>query len=203
MDSGQIAEFLQAIKDHPFEALFIVDLFTGLRQGEILGLTWDCVQGSTLYIYRQLQLIKGVYQLVTLKNDKTRRITPAPFIMRLLQAQKRKQAEWQLKAGTAWLNDDGFVFTDELGRHLARQTVYQCFKRIVAALGIPDVRFHDMRHSYAVASLQSGDDVKTLQENLGHHTAAFTLDKYGHVTERMKKESAARMDNYIRSVTTG
>ena len=55
-------------------------------------------------------------------------------------------------------------------------------------------------HSYAVASLQSGDDIKTVQENLGHHTAAFTLDVYGHVTEQMKQASAARMERFIQSV---
>ena len=69
-------------------------------------------------------------------------------------------------------------------------------------LNIPDARFHDLRHTYAVASLQAGDDVKTVQENLGHHTAAFTLDQYGHVTERMKKESADRMEKFIREIRT-
>ena len=52
-------------------------------------------------------------------------------------------------------------------------------------------------HSYAVAAIRSGDDIKTVQENLGHHTAAFTLDVYGHVTEQMKRESAARMEACI------
>ena len=56
---------------------------------------------------------------------------------------------------------------------------------------------HDLRHTYAVLSLQNGDDVKTVQGNLGHATAAFTLDVYGHVSERMKDESAARMQEYI------
>ena len=65
---------------------------------------------------------------------------------------------------------------------------------------MPESRFHDLRHSYAVAALASGDDIKTLQENLGHHTAAFTLDTYGHVTEKMKQESAARMEGFIESV---
>lgn len=63
-----------------------------------------------------------------------------------------------------------------------------------------DRALHDLRHSYAVAALQSGDDVKTVQENLGHHTAAFTLDVYGHVTERMKRESAERMERFIQGV---
>lgn len=65
---------------------------------------------------------------------------------------------------------------------------------------MPDARFHDLRHSYAVASLQAGDDVKTVQENLGHHTAAFTLDVYGHVTDQMRRKSAARMEYYIQSI---
>ena len=63
------------------------------------------------------------------------------------------------------------------------------------------IRFHDLRHSYAVASLRSGDDAKTVQENLGHATAAFTLDVYGHVTEQMKTESANRMEAFIQSVS--
>lgn len=58
----------------------------------------------------------------------------------------------------------------------------------------------DLRHSYAVAALRAGDDIKTVQENLGHHTAAFTLDTYAHVTERMKQDSADRMDRFIASV---
>ena len=57
------------------------------------------------------------------------------------------------------------------------------------------------RHSYAVAALRSGDDIKTVQANLGHHTAAFTLDVYGHVTEQMKQDSAERMDHFIRKVS--
>ena len=58
----------------------------------------------------------------------------------------------------------------------------------------------DLRHSYAVASLRAGDDVKTVQSNMGHHTAAFTLDVYGHVTEEMKRASADRMEAYIKGI---
>ena len=83
----------------------------------------------------------------------------------------------------------------------AHSTVYKYFKKIVKKLGLDHIRFHDLRHSYAVISLGSGDDVKTVQENLGHHTAAFTLDVYGGVTENMKKKSAQRMDNFIRSIS--
>ena len=84
--------------------------------------------------------------------------------------------------------------------HLKPQNVYREYKRIVAAIGCPNARFHDLRHSYSVAAIRSGDDIKTVQENLGHATAAFTLDVYGHVTEQMKKESADRMEQFIKSV---
>lgn len=70
----------------------------------------------------------------------------------------------------------------------------------MASIGLPDLRLHDLRHSYAVASLRAGDDVKTVQSNMGHHTAAFTLDVYGHVTEEMKQASAARMEAYIKGI---
>lgn len=72
--------------------------------------------------------------------------------------------------------------------------------RIVRNIGAPATRFHDLHHTFAVASIKSGDDIKTMQENLGHATAAFTLDVYGHVTKQMKQDSAARMEQFIKSV---
>lgn len=98
------------------------------------------------------------------------------------------------------MNDDNLVFTDETGTHLCHPTVWSNFKRRVSAIGCPDLRFHDLRHSYATISLENGDDIKTVSENLGHATVAFTLDVYGHVTEKMKKQSADRMQEYINSI---
>jgi integrase len=73
--------------------------------------------------------------------------------------------------------------------------------RIVRNTGAPATRFHHLRHTFAVASIKSGDDIKTVQENLGHATAAFTLDVYGHVTKQMKQDSAERMEQFIKSVS--
>ena len=75
------------------------------------------------------------------------------------------------------------------------------FKSVAARAGVAESRFHDLRHSFAVTSLQAGDDVKTVQENLGHATAAFTLDVYGHVTAKMKQESAARMQKFYENLS--
>jgi integrase len=202
LDDNQIAVFLDEIQGHKFELVYLIDLFTGMRQGEILGLSWRQVdfKNGTLLIDQQIQLDKGQYKIVPVKNDRVRKITPAPYIIQLLRKRKADQASDQLKAGTAWENPWRLVFTNELGTHLARQTVYGNFKKVVKRMGIGETRFHDLRHSYAIASLQSGDDIKTLQENLGHHTAGFTLDVYGHVSERMKQESASRMEQFIKSV---
>ena len=79
-------------------------------------------------------------------------------------------------------------------------TVYNNFKRIVSSIGLPEVRFHDLRHTYATIALQEGVDVKTVSHNLGHATVAFTLDKYGHVTERMKDDSAEKMGRFIANI---
>ncbi len=202
LEEKEIAAFLEAVKGHQYENIYVVDLFTGMRQGEILGLTWDCInfKNGTIFIYRQLQKIEGEYRFVSLKNDKARRIMPAPAVMRVLQNQKRIQNEWKLKASTAWENSE-LVFTNQLGGHLSHFTVYKHFKRIVREIGVPNARFHDLRHSYAVVALQAGDDLKTVQETLGHHAASFTLDVYGHVSERMMRDSSKRMEEFIKGIT--
>ena len=204
LDEEQSKAFLKAIQGHRFEMLYTVTLFTGMREGEALGLLWDCVdfKKGAILINKQLQREKkknGQYLLVPTKNGKSRTITPAPWVMKLLRTQRARQAEQQLRAGPMW-EDSGFVFTNELGQHLAIHTVYKDFKQIAASIGRPDARFHDLRHSYAVAAIRSGDDIKTVQGNLGHATAAFTLDVYGHVTDQMKQASAARMESYIKDV---
>ena len=124
---------------------------------------------------------------------------PATFVMQQLHRQKIKQVEWKLAAGDVW-EDSGLVFTNEIGHHLARETVYSNFKTIAKGIGRPDARFHDLRHTYAVSSLRAGDDIQTLQDNLAHYTASFTLDVYGHVVDEMKKASAERMGAFIRTM---
>lgn len=201
LTEDQIKAFVQAIHGHPFEALFLTALFTGMRQGELLGLPWENVNfdAGTILIDRQMQIIDHEYKIVSTKSSKPRRIMPATFVMQQLRRQKIKQAEWKLAAGDVW-EDSGLVFTNEIGHHLARETVYSNFKTIAKGIGRPDARFHDLRHTYAVSSLRAGDDIKTLQDNLGHYTASFTLDVYGHVVDEMKKASAERMGAFIRTM---
>lgn len=207
LDEEDTARFLQAIKGHPYETIFFVTIFTGMRRGEVLGLTWDCVDFTTgtIVVNKQLQPDTSdgrKYNLVTTKNGKGRVIAPASNVMQRLRAHQRQQLEMRLKAGPAW-TDTGLVFTNGVGAHLSPHTVYNNYKRVVESIGLPNARFHDLRHTYAVAAIKSGDDIKTLQVTLGHATASFTLDFYGHVTDQMKHESAGRMQKYIDSIKTG
>ena len=117
-------------------------------------------------------------------------------VLDILHRQRMDQEIWKCIAGKDWLNN-GLVFTDELGGNLTPETVYKNFKKVAVEIGCENLHFHSLRHSYAVAALQSGDDIKTVQENLGHYTAAFTLDVYGHVTDKMRQDSANRMQQYI------
>ncbi len=204
LDESQISTFLQTIKGHRFEALFVITLFTGLREGEVLGLTWDAVDmdKGMLVVNKQLQKARGkggAYSLVPTKNSKSRCITLAPFVLTLIKDIRRQQLEWRMKHGQGWANPTNLVFTDEIGGHLMPHTVYHRFKDVVTAMGCPTVRFHDLRHTFATLSLQNGDDVKTVQENLGHATPSFTLSVYAHATERMKQASANRMEAFIQS----
>lgn len=203
---ADMLRFMDIIKGNPYENLFLVDLFTGLRQGELLGLRWSAVdfEKGCLTIDKQLYMPEkgGTYTLQPLKNGKARTIWPAPYVFGILKKQRQKQLMDRMQAGPLW-NDRGIpdlVFTHPDGRFISHKTAYTQFKKAVKASDIPAVRFHDMRHSYAVASLRSGDDIKTVQENLGHATASFTLDTYAFVTETMKKESAQRMEEFIAKI---
>ena len=208
----QVKLFLEASATDEYEKILKVILFTGLREAEATGLTWDCVdfKAGTIKVCKQLQkrpLADGGFTFAPLKNDKTRILKPARFVMELLEAQRVAQMEQRLALGELWQGWDtledfktALVFTTALGGNLHPQTVYNHYKKIATKIGAPNSRVHDLRHTYAVLSLQNGDDVKTVQGNLGHATAAFTLDVYGHVSERMKDESAARMEAYIRAL---
>lgn len=209
LTDAQVKAFMAACAGHEYERVYKLILFSGLREGEALGLTWDCVdfKAGTLRITKQLQKRPerdGGYTFAALKNDKERIITVSPFVMQVLKEQQTAQLEQRLAAGELWQGwqdleerKTGLVFTRASGRHLDCTMLYKAYKKLAEQIGAPESRVHDLRHTFAVLSLQNGDPIKTVQDNLGHATAAFTLDVYGHVSEKMKEDSAARMQAYI------
>ena len=212
LDDAQIAAFYKAAADDEYCYLLRLIPFTGLREAEAMGLTWDCVdfEAGTLKINKQLVKrpnAAGGFTLAETKNSKIRVIKAADMVMQQLKQRERQQIEERFKAGELWQGwqDDeerktALVFTTATGSNLSPQTVYNHCKKVLEKIGAGDRCVHDLPHTFAVLSLQNGDDVKTVQGNLGHATAAFTLDVYGHVSERMKEDSAARMQQYMKNM---
>ena len=197
-----LRRFLDAIQGNRFEAVFLTAIFTGMREGELLGLCWEDVdfQRGTIHVRQQLQLVRGIYHMVATKSDKARMLTPSPFVMDVLKQVRQEQLQQRIAAGPDWIRDydHDLVFTKPNGENIARNTLYMAFKRCLAAAGLPaSIRFHDLRHSFAVFALESGDNIKEIQAALGHYSAAFTMNTYGHISENARKESAARQQAAI------
>lgn len=212
LDDEQVKAFWREAGEDEYCYLLRMIPFTGLREAEATGLTWDCVdfQAGTLKINKQLvkrPAKDGGFTLAETKNSRIRVVKPAPMVMNLLKEREQQQIEQRFKAGELWQGwqsekerKTALVFTTALGGNLSPQTVYNHAKKVLERVGAGDRCVHDLRHTYAVLSLQNGDDVKTVQGNLGHATAAFTLDVYGHVSEKMKDDSAARMQKYMEGI---
>lgn len=208
----ETSRFLMKIRGNKYEDAYIFTIFTGLRRGEVCGLSWNDIdfKNGTITICHQLQRDKfksGKYVLTSTKNGKSRIIKPAPYVMDLLHRRKVTQYKAMLEAKDKWSNPFNLVFTIDHGTHPGRYIVstslYNQIKKIFAEIGIPEMRLHDLRHTYAVISIRNGDDIKMIQENLGHSSAAFTLSTYIHVTSDMKDKSSERMEEYIEKMQLG
>lgn len=212
LSNEQVKGLLElADSDEVYGILLKLIVLTGLREAEAMGLTWDCVdfEKGTILVNKQLQKrpkSAGGMVFSSLKNGKPRLLRPAPYVMQLLRQRQEQQRQQRLEAGEAWEEwhdaqvKGSLVFTTLTGSYLSPQTVYNHFKVMAAKLGVPNARVHDLRHTFAVLSLENGDDIKTVQGNLGHATAAFTLDVYGHVSDSMQKASAERMERFVQSI---
>jgi len=197
-----IPAFLTAVHGHKYEPLFLTLLYTGARVGEILGLSWNAVdfKTQTITLNQQLALARKKGEsakLTTLKNNKTRRLTPPREVFQILENHRREQLQAQLLAGQAWKNENNLVFTNPLGVHLDGCNLTRTFKKFLSDNKLKVVPLHSLRHTAATLMLQGGDSPKTVQKALGHHSAAFTLDVYGHVTETMERESANNFQRLI------
>ncbi len=198
----EIPRFLAAIENSPMRNAYALCLFAGLREGECLGLSWDQVDFSKgkITVSQQLQREKkkgGKYYIApSTKGNKSRTIKPPPIAFKYLKDERTRQLENRFKAAELWDNPNNLVFTNEHGGNLTTVSFYRHFKIIAAGIGRPDARPHDLRHSCATVALASGADIKSVQDLLGHATASFTLDVYGHTSEQMRQDTAARMQSY-------
>jgi len=188
--------FLEAIREHRHEALFIVALTMGLRFGEALALQWRDIDtdAGTLSVRFQLQRQDGKLSLVETKTEKSRRTLPMPAIVAdAIRRHHERQHFARRLVGARW-QETGFVFTTKFGTPLDQRRVLIAFKDVLTKANLADRRFHDLRGSAATLMLMQGVDLLTISRQLGHSTIATTAAAYAHVLPALQREAASKMD---------
>ena len=195
LNESELAVFIEAIEREPlWRDFFYTEITTGLRRGEICGLKWSDLdmEKGTLKIERSISNGEGgKLEIGETKTEKGKRIIRLPASTLRILTERKECA----------LNDWVFPNLLEPGKPMNPSTAYGKLKSILKTAGLPDIRFHDLRHTFATHALTSGVDAKTLAGILGHTNASFTLDTYTHVTGEMQKNAAdivgGFMDDFI------
>jgi integrase len=201
---SQARTFLEAARGHPYEALFYLALTTGLRKGELLGLMWEDVDWDkgTLRIERQVQqAYSSSAVLVPTKTRSGRRqIKLGKIGLAMLGAHCQRQEAQKTLAGISW-KENGMIFTTSIGTYASQSKVSKEFKQILSENSLPDIRFHDLRHTSISLLLDMGTPVNTVQHRAGHSKAIVTTDIYGHVMAHSQDAAAENIEQIVKPLT--
>jgi integrase len=183
------------------DALYVLALSTGMRQGELLGLKWREVDLDAGVLSVQQTLKVTTHGQRTLGKPKTgssrRKVMLTPTAMTALIAHRTRQLEERLQAGPAW-HDTGLVFTNTVGNALDPTNFYRYeYKPLLRRAGLPLIRFHDTRHTAATLLLLSGVHPKVVSEMLGHSSVNITLNLYSHVLPDMQASATNAMERLL------
>jgi integrase len=187
--------FLGKIQGHRLEALYSVAMAIGLRQAETLGLRWSDVDldAGRIHVRVQLARIDGVNRLNPPKRHQLRTIPLPETAVSALREHRKRQVEERLLAGARW-EDWDLVFPSRYGTPLNRHNVSHRFKELLARLGLPELVFHELRHTCASLLLAQGVHPRAVMEILGHSQLSTTTDVYSHVGTELLAEAARQMD---------
>ena len=184
----QLNSFLREAKESGVYEMYYIELATGLRRGELLGLKWDDIDiiNGTIRVQRQVARIDGEIVEAPLKTKNSyRTVSIGADAIEVLKGQKKK------------VGDSKYVFPSPNGGPISPDSVLNMLHRVLERAGLPKIRFHDLRHTFATLALQNGVDIKTVSGMLGHFSAGFTLDTYAHVTTAAQREAANTMGNVL------
>ena len=183
----QARRFLKFVEEDRLYPLYTLAIATGMREGEILGLYWEDVDfiKSEINVQRAIQYLVGKGLTITEPKTKSSRrsITVARFAMDTLRNHFDKA---EIKTG--------LVFRTSQNTPFSPRNIVRHFKLMTKKAGLPEIRFHDLRHTAATLMLSGGIHPKVVQEMLGHSQISLTLDTYSHVVPTMQKEAADKMD---------
>ena len=190
--------FLEAIRGDRLEALYVLAIHRGLRQGELLGLRWEDVdlEAGNLQVRRTLSLTKQGHVFEPPKNGKGRSVELTQDTSDALKRHLTRQLEEIESLGDEY-QDKGLIFPGERGQPMRPWTLTRQFERILKRAGLPHIRFHDLRHTCATLLLWKGVHPKFVQELLGHATISITLDRYSHAIPAMGDQTRKAMEDML------
>ncbi|MGQ0826745.1 MAG: tyrosine-type recombinase/integrase [Actinomycetota bacterium] len=189
----QLRAFIEHARAHRLFAAWLLAVTTGMRRGEVLDLAWEHVdlRHGRVSVVRSLTVVD--YHRVELSEPKTakgrRSIALDPATTAALKQHRKQQHEERFAVGSPW-QDSGLVFTRDDGSPIHPQRFSNWFGQLGRGAGLPRIRLHDLRHSYATAALSAGIPAKVVSERLGHASVAITLDTYSHVHPALQEEAA-------------
>lgn len=189
LDRDELQRFLIQAKVEGYYELFLLELATGLRRGEIIALQWDDLDFETgvLNVSKQVTVLGGELQFSTPKTKSSiRKIVLPPALLEVLREHKKTVV-------SRWMFPSPLKYDMPIAPGVAERQL----SRILELAGCKHVRFHDLRHTFATLALQGGMDIKTLSAMLGHVSAATTLDIYTHITDDMQRQAAVNIDRGI------
>jgi len=194
LDAQQARAFLAEAKGDRLYALYLLAITTGMREGELSGLQWSDIdfEGKRLSVVRTATHIAGTLTIDAPKTKRSRRtIDVSGTVVEALHEHRKAMLREGL-AGCLW------VFPSGSGQPLRRTNLHRhSFKPILKAAELPNIRFHDLRHTAASLMLTQGINPKVVAERLGHASIAITLDVYSHVLPSMQQDAASRLDSLL------
>lgn len=194
----QSKQLLKAVEGRSIEAIIKLALTTGMRRGELLALRWSDIdfKDKSLNVRHTVDYIGrfGYVESEPKTNASRRKIVIPDFVIEVLRQHRTRQKENKLKAGDAW-QENNLVFCNAVGSYISPDYLLELFHKVLEDAGLPDIRFHDLRHSAATLLLSMGVHPKVVQEILGHSRINMTMDTYSHVLPSMQKEAMDGMND--------
>ncbi len=196
-----VHKVLAAVAGTPIDNLVTLGLWTGMRQGELLGLRWSDVdiERRHLTVGSALQRLAGVSRLVEPKSERSRRtLRLSAAAVDALQAERRRQLEAKLAAGPRWRPViEDLAFTTSVGAPMLGTTVTRQFQTALQRAGLERLRFHHLRHLHGSLMLASGVDLATVSHLLGHSSVQITASTYAGIMPALRDDAVARLEHLM------
>jgi len=201
LSPAQALVFLEAARGDRLEALYVLAINAGLRQGELLGLRWQDMdlEGGKLQVRQQLTRTKDGLTFTTPKSAKSRRsIKLTSSAVEALRRHRNRQDQERMALDAGLWNDNDLVFPTKIGTPLdVANLTYGSFRPLLERAGLYKIRFHDLRHTCATLLLSKGAHPKIVQEMLGHASIIVTLDTYSHVLPNKQDQAVSAMESAL------